>query len=517
MDETRRQSWWLVSTLVFLAFVAARHVWFELLLGSGGDAASTAYLAFAVAAYLIWHHKEEFRFGKRFNPWGMTTLAVGAMTLWCCSTQDVLYGERLGAALLLWGVLMAFAHPARLRAVFSVGAVLVLFAIGLPGTLGSYLTLPLASANATLVGYVLTAFGHESEVLGTLVVSGDFELQVVDACDGLRLLWAVVLLSIAQLVPRDVPRRTTFIVLACAPVIALMLNSARVLLASVLFAEVPESAAELVHDATGWAMMAGAWLLPAGLIWGMEVGRESSAPMGFSSQLRKRHEPVGLLRWSAVALMLIGLSTGLQSEAPTVTRSEFEQEAKTVFNAVPYRFEDFIGVEELLPERQLAVLKPDASIGMRFESQDRMQHFKLILTMHENGRSHRGHQVERCYRNLGWKVKRTQTSSVQRPFGTVDTTVCHLERERLRRFEGMVVYKASFNIEFGNGKVRESATGLLQLQLLFPADFEIALRKRIVDACMGRIRGALLQVEQGYPNSDLVGGNASDCNRSISI
>ncbi len=493
--------WPQVLCLVAAAVCANAAVWRALLFPeSANEQTSNAWLAVAVSVYLTFSVRHHLRFITRGNAVGAMSLLVGGVGSLVGFHWDITMAEQMGAVLLAWGALSCFATSGSLTRLVP-GGVALLFAVGIPGTIGSFVTVPLASANARLVGLLLAGCGHPNEVLGSLVTSGDLQIHVVDACDGMSLFWAVLLLSYAQLVIKRAEVQTFVVVLSLAPFLALMLNTARVLFASLMFAQVPQSAADWVHDVSGWTMMACAWLLPKILINHLE-SRRGRSPEPTSRSMhgevfrdadasRDYGMPAGFTpitpRFLAIAIFVSMIGSGRLAAVQPRPLVDAATVAATIFNALPFRIDEFVGIEQAVSERQLTVLRPDAALGRRYSGHSQDRQFLLVVTLHDNADAQRGHSIENCYGSLGWRVVEQDHRKNYTEQGLlIDSTLGRLIRPRTGPDEEMFVYKASLRERDGIHTLG-NAIPLVQIQLLFAEQVSPAAREEIITQVMGRV------------------------------
>jgi exosortase/archaeosortase family protein len=368
--------------------------------------------------------------------------------------------------------------------------------------MGRFMTEPLALANAWLIGGLLTFCGHPNEVLGSLVSAGDLQIQVVDACDGLRLLWAALLFAYAQLVSHQASFRTHAIVLGLTPMLTVVLNTVRVLMASLLFAKVPTSAAELVHDITGWTMMACSWFIPWLFISRLERSPRAVTPQQPTDSKGEfaSGEAVPLVALSPLViggLLVLVLLDQFAISTPQEKRGIHSAEfAAELARAIPSRVGEFVGVEEPIPNRQLNVLRPDASFGMRYVGVNVSDEFLFIVSLHDDLDGHRGHQVERCYRNIGWCVtKQTIGHEVALDY-ELNTTSCQLVRQRQKHAEEMFVFKGSVR-HTAHVDAYAVAMPLTQYQIVFSPRISACERAEIICSLTALVCGEY----QEYLNS----------------
>ena len=131
----------------------------------------------------------------------------------------------------------------------------LLFMVPLPGRLDKALAAPLQRVATLTSTNVLQTFGFFAQSEGNVIVLTDYELGIVEACSGLRMLVVFLATSVAvALLVRRSPLQRTLIVLSSVP-IALLCNVIRITATGMAHETVGHAAANLIyHDLAGWLM-----------------------------------------------------------------------------------------------------------------------------------------------------------------------------------------------------------------------------------------------------------------------
>jgi exosortase len=136
------------------------------------------------------------------------------------------------------------------------------FMVPLPYRMERWLSLPLQGAATKLSCWILQALGQPALAEGHTIILGKNQLEVEQACSGLRIFVGIVALAFAYAI---VMRRAWWekaLLLASAVPIALLANAARIVSTGLLYQYVSgEAAKKFSHDAAGWVMI----LFAAGL------------------------------------------------------------------------------------------------------------------------------------------------------------------------------------------------------------------------------------------------------------
>jgi exosortase len=149
-------------------------------------------------------------------------------------------------------------------------AVLALaFLVPVPGELRQQIAVQLQQATATITQAILGAFGVETRVIGnTLSINGK-ELIVAEACNGMRLVFPLVMITFVFAFSIPLRNSVRFVLLLASPLVALVCNVIRTVPTVWIHGQFTDPAAkfpEQFHDAAGWAMLPLAFVVLMALI-----------------------------------------------------------------------------------------------------------------------------------------------------------------------------------------------------------------------------------------------------------
>lgn len=223
-----------------------------------------------VAGWLVWQRRRELRaLEARPSWWGMALLGAGAAMYLLGTAAAEWFTLRSSLVVAIAGLVLLFGGARWLRALwFPLGFLLLM--VPLPYLIYDRIAFPLRLLASRLAAGALFVLGVPCVREGNVLRLPGADLQVVDACSGIRSL--VALLSLALLLGylelRGWPRRVALVLLAVPA--ALLANALR-LVASGLLAYLvgPAAAQGLFHEAAGLAVfglecamvLAGAWAL----------------------------------------------------------------------------------------------------------------------------------------------------------------------------------------------------------------------------------------------------------------
>jgi len=218
------------------------------------------------AAYLAWRKRGDLNGLKATPSWaGALLLLVAALirVLGVVYYYDSL--ERYSLIVAVWGVVFMLSGWRRTRLMIGILLFLVLM-IPLPGRIESSITLPLQRFAAQASAWVLNVMGWEAITHGNIIRMYGQDMEVAAACNGLRMVFAIVTLGCALAYLSGRPTWERLIVAGSSVVIGIGANIIRIVATGIVSQIFPESISTAsVHDVAGWLMMPLALML---LWWG---------------------------------------------------------------------------------------------------------------------------------------------------------------------------------------------------------------------------------------------------------
>jgi exosortase len=216
---------------------------------------SHGFLVPAFAGYLVWRRRKELA-GRAGRPswWALPFFAVAACSLLAGAYVFSSWAEQISILPALAGIVVAVWGWRALK-LCSPALAFLLFMVPLPGRVDGMLVAPLQRVATLASANALQTFGFFAQPEGNVIVLPDYELGIVEACSGLRMLvvFLATSVAVAMLVRRSALQRT-LIVLSSVP-IALLCNVIRITATGMAHETVGHAAANLIyHDLAGWLM-----------------------------------------------------------------------------------------------------------------------------------------------------------------------------------------------------------------------------------------------------------------------
>lgn len=222
---------------------------------------SHVLLAIPVAAWLAWLRRGRL-IRCRPNPsiLGPATIlaAWGVGELGLRHSHDVLW--HFSALLLMLGCVLSVGGTRPIIKLI-VPAVALLFLLPVPAEIRLRIALPLQEVSAQCSQYLLDLFGVPVVRSGNALIINGHNVVIAEACNGMRMVAAlfVVTYTFAFSIPARPAVRA--LLLACSPLLAVVVNILRLMPTVVFYGYSSESTATTFHDLSGWFMMVVALVL----------------------------------------------------------------------------------------------------------------------------------------------------------------------------------------------------------------------------------------------------------------
>jgi exosortase D (VPLPA-CTERM-specific) len=265
---SNRWAWALVIASVAIAFSFSEalhsfiHSWLS------RDEYSHGFFIVLVVLYLVWLRRND-AFNAIANPaWsGLAIVTLGCMLLVAGALGEIFVLMQLAFVVSLFGLALSYGGFQLGRVAF-VPLFYLLFAIPIPYFLEAQLSLRLQLLSSELGAWLLRALDLTVFVDGNIIDLGQYQLQIVEACDGLRYLYPLLGISFLVAYLFRGPRWQRLAIFLAAAPIALVMNSVRIALAGVLVNRFgAEMADGITHFFEGWIVFIACVLLLMSLVW----------------------------------------------------------------------------------------------------------------------------------------------------------------------------------------------------------------------------------------------------------
>jgi exosortase D (VPLPA-CTERM-specific) len=208
-----------------------------------------------VTAYLIWQRRAQLRSVEFVGSWaGVGVTFAGVLLALLGDLSALFIVQELALWLLISGVLLALVGGRAFR-ILAGPLALLLLAIPLPVILLNNLSAQLQLWSSGLGSALLRAIGVSVYLQGNVLDLGSYQLEVAEACSGLRYLFPLISLAAIMSYLYRGPWVAKLLILAAAPPLTLFMNSLRIASVGVLVERYGSGVAQgFLHDFQGWAV-----------------------------------------------------------------------------------------------------------------------------------------------------------------------------------------------------------------------------------------------------------------------
>lgn len=362
---------------------------------------SYCYLIAPLFLYLCWEKKGDFRFGQfSWNLWGLVPVFLSVLLMIAGelgSVETLLY---MG----IWGCLagmMFILYGLRLRHLWFPMLILA-FIVPMPPFVNRLLTFNLKLSASTLSTMMLRVAGVSVLQDGNIIDLGVAQLQVVDACSGLRYFVPLVLMALlfGYFYTRRLWQRAVLLVFVLP--LSIVVNGLRIFATGMLHVwGHPELAEDFFHDFSGWIifMFAGAILLGVSMLlkrFDGPAGPDAAADPG--GRAVKPMVPVAVT--ATLCLVFAGSGFALQ-KLPSAANLP----ARTSFADFPMDIGDWHAKRDYLSNEILAGLWADDYVSATYYRQGRPGTIHLLIPFYEyQGTRHTAHAPQSCMLGGGWAL-----------------------------------------------------------------------------------------------------------------
>jgi exosortase len=231
----------------------------------GSDDNSYCYLIVPLFIYLCWEKKDIFRFGEfSWNLWGLIPVGLSMLLMMVGELGSMetllyigIYGCILGVMFILYGL--------RLRQLLF-PLIILAFIVPLPPFVNRMLTFNLKLAASSISVMMLRLTGASVLQDGNIIDLGITQMQVVDACSGLRYFVPLILMSLlfGFFYCKRLWQKALLLIIVLP--LSIVVNSFRIFATGMLHLwGYPELAENLFHDFAGLVI----FLLAAAILFGV--------------------------------------------------------------------------------------------------------------------------------------------------------------------------------------------------------------------------------------------------------
>lgn len=284
MIETRarvRWQWWhvaLVLVVIAASVAACADAWQDIyFIADRDEEQSHIFLAPIIAIWMAWARRIRLRnITPRGSLGGLLFIVLGAVISNLGFLYSVDVAWHAGAVLVMAASIVAVTGR-HLFFAFLPAFVVLAFLVPVPGLVRQTIALPLQNWTAVATQVVLETLGVEVERSGNVLMVNSQQIAVAEACNGLRMVWALILVTYAFAFSIPLRPLTRAVLLILSPFVALFCNIVRLVPTAALYGYASRDTADKFHDISGWLMLPLAFI---GLLVGIRLLRWALVPVG---------------------------------------------------------------------------------------------------------------------------------------------------------------------------------------------------------------------------------------------
>ncbi len=377
---------------------------------------SYGYILPLLSLFLIWQNRTALEKEGVKGSWAGVVLALAGLALFFLGELSTLYiVQQYAFLLVLCGLGLSLLGWRAFRHVLP-AFVLLAFMIPLPNFLYQGLSAQLQLLSSWLGVELIRAFGISVALEGNVIDLGSLQLQVVEACSGLRYLFPLLTLGfLAAYLFRGAMWKRVVLFVSAIPITVLM-NSLRIGLIGIMVEMWGRSMAEgFLHDFEGWAvfmvctafLVFEMWLLarigpdkrPLSEVFTLEI------PEPVAKDVPVRHHSL-----SAPFLVAMMAVMGVLAADAVVPKREEIIPPRAEFAQFPMSIGGWKGRTQAMDRIYVDVLRFDDYVLADFVN-DRQQNVNLYVAYYGSQRKgESAHSPRSCIPGGGWEI----TSLTQR-------------------------------------------------------------------------------------------------------
>lgn len=230
------------------------------------EESSHIFLVPIVVLWLVYVRRKRMRYCQPKGLWlGPLVVAVG----WLAHSvgdaymyQSVWHG---GAVLVVVGAGLSCLGLPTARA-FLPALIALVFLVPIPGIVRQQLALPLQTATAIITEQVLLVLAMPIDRAGNVLTINGVEVAIAEACNGLRMVFALTLVSYTLAFSLPLRHYVRAILIVASPISAVFCNVLRLIPTVWVYGYADVSIGNSFHDISGWVMLGVSLLLLMGII-----------------------------------------------------------------------------------------------------------------------------------------------------------------------------------------------------------------------------------------------------------
>jgi exosortase D (VPLPA-CTERM-specific) len=387
------------------------------------------YLIPFVVLYLIWDNRNKWQKEAPNPSWtGLLFLIPGILLFFIGELAGEFFSIYISSWLVVVGLLWVYIGWKKLR-IMAFPIFISLFLFPLPYFINTKLTFGLKLISSEIGIRLIQLFGMSAYREGNIIDLGFTQLQVVDACSGLRYLIPLLLMGILMAYfYRAALWKRIVIVLSAIP-LSIITNSLRIAFTAILYPSMGPAAAEgFFHDFSGWAIFVVSFLGILSEIWilGKIMPQPSESFMKKKSGAEERDDE----KWGKfekldivetkntgrffikpqfiVAAVILSTALAIYSIVDFSEKKPISQS----FNAFPLAIEEWKGERQFIDQQFIEELDLSDYVSIDYSKNDSMPINLYVAYYASQQKGKSIHSPETCLPGSGWVFKNAGTVNI---------------------------------------------------------------------------------------------------------
>lgn len=272
MSAKGRKGWTLWHLVVGVGMVAGGvavtfDAWADIFrIAWRDEEASHIFLVPIVAAWLVWVRRSRLRYCRPGHTiLGPVLVGLGWAVSWIGYNYAIQSFWHGGSVMVIVGCFVTVVgRDVFLR--FLPAFVVLVFLVPVPGMARQQIAIPLQTATAKVAQTAFDLLGFDVGRTGNVLNINGVDVAIAEACNGMRMVFALALVSYAFAFGTLLRNYARFLILAASPLSAIACNVIRLLPTVWLYGYYPKPVAVGFHDISGWLMLPIAFVILLGII-----------------------------------------------------------------------------------------------------------------------------------------------------------------------------------------------------------------------------------------------------------
>lgn len=406
------QAWVLIVFALLVAAALFRAGLAEMAMNWESEEYSHGYMIPLLALFLLWQTKDKVEWVPFTGSWAGVGLVFLGVLLYAVGTLSAVIDiVSYGFVLTLFGLVLSYSGTQAYR-YMGMPLLILVFMIPVPGFLFETMSNELQLLSSKIGVAVIRAFDISVFLEGNVIDLGNYKLQVVEACSGLRYLFPLMTLGfIAAYFFKVAFWKRLLVFLSTIPITVLM-NSFRIGIIGVTVEYWGVEMAEgFLHDFEGWVIFMTCTAVLVLEMWLLSrIGRDSRPLLEVFGLVLPESAPAGVERrerrlvpqfLAGVAVLVVA---GIVSAAMPERRDVIPE--RSMFTSFPENIGEWSGKSSRMEQIVVSALNFDDYLMADYTAADDDGVINLYIGYYATQRADKvPHSPKACIPGGGWAIR----------------------------------------------------------------------------------------------------------------